>query len=95
MEFKNLPMKVQMILIMMHGVGIIEAMCQGQNMTQDQFQNAVVESFAALGIDQNYMNDLLESLTAEENRLMEEYMEDQELDVVDEDEDEQDSPKVH
>lgn len=97
MDFKDLPLKVQLVLLLMHNIGILEAMSQSQNLSQEEFQNVVVQSLASLGIDQNYMGDILEGLTAEEDRAMKDYLADHGMELADEynEADDQDTPKVH
>lgn len=74
MEFKNLPLKLQLVLALMHSIGILETMCEQQGLSQEVFEKVVHDSFAAGGIDPNYIRELSDSLTEQENALLADYL---------------------
>ncbi|QQO90464.1 hypothetical protein pEaSNUABM5_00322 [Erwinia phage pEa_SNUABM_5] len=92
MEFKDLPLKVQVIVMMMHSIGVLESLCESQNLTQKDFENVVAETYAAIGVEADYMKQLIDGLTAEEERLMNDYLDDHNMEV---EEDNSNEPKVH
>lgn len=93
MEFKELPMKVQLVVSMMQTVGILESMCEQQNLSQQQFERAVTDTFLAAGIDPLYVQELTDGLTDEENFILEEFM--ASVQAEDESDDSENEPKVH
>ena len=93
MDFKDLPPKVQTIVVMMHGVGVLESMCEAQNMSQEAFQEVLTQSFASIGIPVSALNDLIDDLNAEEDRAMNDYFRDHDIEIADDDSDAE--PKVH
>ena len=102
MEFKDLPSKVQTVIVMMHSVSVLESMCEAQEMTQEQFQHVLRESFGSMGIDIDALSNLIDGLNAEEDRIMNDYFLDLgiELDQGDGSDDDAEyddsvTPKVH
>lgn len=94
MDFKDLPHKVQIAILMMHSIGILETMCEAQNKTQEEFQHVLVTSFASVGIEADYMTELLGSLTDAEESQMRDYFASHEMDL-DEADETPDQPKAH
>lgn len=93
MDFKDLPPKVQTIVVLMHTVGVLESMCEAQNMPQEAFQNVLTQSFASVGIPVSALNDLIDGLNAEEDRVMNDYFRDHDVELADDDSEAE--PKVH